>query len=79
MPHASLTPGALVMIVPGVLQPGPLRGYPIAQRLHQITSSVLQLEERPLYPALQRILVKGWTKTARGSSASSMKRWRIGQ
>lgn len=50
------------MIVLRVLQAGPLHGYAIAQRIHQITGEVLQVEEGSLYPALQRILVKGWAK-----------------
>jgi PadR family transcriptional regulator PadR len=62
MPDASIPPGTLVMIVLRVLQAGPLHGYAIAQRIHQITGEVLQIEEGSLYPALQRILVKGWAK-----------------
>ena len=50
------------MIVLRVLQVGPLHGYAIAQRIHQITGDVLQVEEGSLYPALQRILLKGWAK-----------------
>lgn len=62
MPEASVPPGTLVMIVLRVLQAGSLHGYAIAQRIHQITGDVLQIEEGSLYPALQRILVKGWAK-----------------
>jgi transcriptional regulator len=50
------------MIVLRVLQVGPLHGYAIAQRIHQITGDVMQVEEGSLYPALQRILLKGWAK-----------------
>jgi transcriptional regulator len=62
MPETSIPPGTLVMIVLRVLQAGPLHGYAIAQRIHQITGEVLQVEEGSLYPALQRILLKGWAK-----------------
>jgi transcriptional regulator len=62
MPDTSIPPGTLVMIVLRVLQVGPLHGYAIAQRIHQITGDVLQVEEGSLYPALQRILLKGWAK-----------------
>ena len=68
MPNASIPPGTLVMIVLRVLQTGPLHGYAIAQRIHQITSEVLQVEEGSLYPALQRILLKGWAKAEWGVS-----------
>ena len=56
------------MIVLRVLQAGPLHGYAIAQRIHQITSDVLQVEEGSLYPALQRILLKGWARAEWGTS-----------
>jgi PadR family transcriptional regulator PadR len=68
MPDASIPPGTLVMIVLRVLQGGPLHGYAIAQRIHQITSDVLQVEEGSLYPALQRILLKGWARAEWGTS-----------
>jgi transcriptional regulator len=68
MPDASIPPGTLVMLVLRVLQTGPLHGYAIAQRIHQITSDVLQIEEGSLYPALQRILMKGWAKAEWGTS-----------
>ena len=68
MPDASIPPGTLVMLVLRVLQTGPLHGYAIAQRIHQITSDVLQIEEGSLYPALQRILMKGWAKADWGTS-----------
>ena len=68
MPDASIPPGTLVMLVLRVLQTGPLHGYAIAQRIHQITSDVLQIEEGSLYPALQRILMKGWARADWGTS-----------
>jgi hypothetical protein len=48
------------MLVLRVLQSGPLHGYAIAQRIHALSTDVLQVEEGSLYPALQRILIKGW-------------------
>jgi transcriptional regulator len=39
---------------------GPMHGYGIAQHIHQISDEVLQVEEGSLYPALQRMLIKGW-------------------
>jgi transcriptional regulator len=59
------------MLVLRVLQTGPMHGYAIAQRIHQISSDVLQVEEGSLYPALQRILVKGWAKAEWGVSETS--------
>ena len=70
MPVAAngVPPGTLVMLVLRVLHGGPLHGYAIAQRIHVLTSDALQVEEGSLYPALQRILVKGWAKAAWGTS-----------
>jgi len=56
------------MLVLRVLQRGPMHGYGIAQRIHAVTSDQLQVEEGSLYPALQRILVKGWVKADWGTS-----------
>lgn len=58
------------MLALRVLQGAPMHGYAIAQRIHAITSDVLQVEEGSLYPALQRILVKGWAKAEWGTSES---------
>src|SRR3954453_23827041 len=68
MPENGVPPGTLVMLVLRVLQAGALHGYAIAQRIHLLTSDALQVEEGSLYPALQRILVKGWAKAAWGTS-----------
>ncbi len=68
MPENRVPPGTLVMLVLRVLQSAPLHGYAIAQRIHAITSDVLQVEEGSLYPALQRILVQGWAKAEWGTS-----------
>jgi transcriptional regulator len=37
-----------------------LHGFEIAEAIHQASVEVLQVEEGSLYPALQRMLVKGW-------------------
>src|SRR3954464_9705961 len=68
MPENGVPPGTLVMLVLRVLQGGALHGYGIAQRIHLLTSDALQVEEGSLYPALQRILLKGWAKAAWGTS-----------
>ncbi len=68
MPENGVPPGTLVMLVLRVLHGGPTHGYAIAQRIHAVTSDQLQVEEGSLYPALQRILVKGWAKADWGTS-----------
>ena len=55
-----LLPGTLEMLVLKTLSLAPLHGYGIAQHIRQLSKEVLQVEEGSLYPALQRMLMKGW-------------------
>ena len=73
MAKAEMLPGTLGMLVLRVLQPGPLHGYAIAQRIHQLSNELLQVEEGSLYPALQRMLLKGWVKAEWGVSETNRK------
>jgi PadR family transcriptional regulator, regulatory protein PadR len=52
--------GTLDLLVLRSLLAGPQHGYGIAQRLHQLSQEVLQVEEGSLYPALYRMEQKGW-------------------
>jgi transcriptional regulator len=56
----ALMPGTLEMLVLKTLTRGPLHGYGIAQYIRQVSDDVLRVEEGSLYPALQRLQVKGW-------------------
>jgi transcriptional regulator len=56
-----IPPGTLYMLVLRTLaRLGPMHGYGIAQHIHRISGDILQVEEGSLYPALQRMLIKGW-------------------
>lgn len=56
-----IPPGTLYMLVLKTLaRLGPMHGYGIAQHIHQSSEEVLEVEEGSLYPALQRMLIKGW-------------------
>jgi PadR family transcriptional regulator PadR len=68
-----MPPGALGLLVLRVLQGGALHGYAIAQRIHLLSSEVLKVEEGSLYPALQRMLLKGWVKAEWGISETNRK------
>lgn len=50
------------MLVLRVLRQEPLHGYAIAQRIHSLSNQQLQVEEGSLYPALQKLWMKGWVK-----------------
>lgn len=73
MPKIEMPSGALVLLILRVLQSGPLHGYAIAQRIHILSSEVLRVEEGALYPALQRILLKGWVTSDWGISETNRK------
>jgi PadR family transcriptional regulator PadR len=63
-----MPPGSLAMLILRVLHPGPLHGYAIAQRIHQLSGEILEAEEGSLYPALQRMLLEGWVTAEWGVS-----------
>jgi PadR family transcriptional regulator len=73
MPKNDMPSGALVLLILRVLRSGPLHGYAIAQRIHSLSSEVLRVEEGSLYPALQRILLKGWVTAEWGISETNRK------
>ena len=52
------------MLILHVLASQPRHGYAIAQRIHLLSGAVLSVEEGSLYPALQKLLVKGWVKAS---------------
>ena len=59
-----------MMLVLRILSTQPLHGYAIAQRIHQLSADELRVEEGSLYPALQKLLIKGWVKAAWRESES---------
>lgn len=59
-----LPPGTLIMLILRVLAAETLHGYAIAQRIHTLSREELSVEEGSLYPALQKLLLKGWVKAA---------------
>jgi transcriptional regulator len=54
--------GTLDMLILQILSLGPAHGYGIAQRLEQISRSVVQVNQGSLYPALHRLQQKGWLR-----------------
>ena len=63
-----LLPGTLELLILETLTGGPMHGYGIAQHLKSESDDVLQVGESSLYPALQRLLLKGWVKGTWGAS-----------
>jgi len=69
-PHeaAELLPGTLDLLILKALVLERMHGYGIAQHLRRTSDDVLQVGESSLYPALQRLLLRGWVKAAWGTS-----------
>src|ERR1700687_3049224 len=65
---SELVPGTLEMLILRTLAGGPMHGYGIAQRIHKASDDVLRVEEGSLYPALQRLLRKGWVTAKWGTN-----------
>jgi transcriptional regulator len=65
---AELVPGTLEMLILRTLSAGRMHGYGVAQRIHNASDDVLCVEEGSLYPALQRLLRKGWVTAEWGTT-----------
>lgn len=55
--------GTLDMLILQIVSLGPTHGYGVAQRLEQISRSVVQVNQGSLYPALHRLEQKGWLRS----------------
>ena len=66
-----LLPGTLFMLVLRTLSHGPLHGYAIARRIKDASANGLEIEDGSLYPALNRMLVKGWLAAEWGISENN--------
>lgn len=68
-----LLPGTLYMLILRTLMRGPMHGYAITRRIKESSSGALLIEEGSLYPALNRMLVKGWLTAKWGISENNRK------
>jgi PadR family transcriptional regulator PadR len=67
-----IPPGTLYMLIlKTLMRSGELHGYEIANSIQQISDDILQVEEGSLYPALQRMLLKGWVTAEWGVTAGN--------
>src|ERR1700730_14481811 len=66
-----LLPGTLDLLILKALVRGAMHGYGIAKHLKDVSDEVLQVGESSLYPALQRLLLKGWVKAEWGASENN--------
>src|SRR5882757_8888099 len=66
-----LLPGTLEMLILKTLSVESMHGYGIAHHIQMLSADVLTIEEGSLYPALQRMLVKGWVVSEWKTSANN--------
>ena len=72
MTREEILPGTLhLLILRTLARGGQMHGYEIARAIQQRSEDVLQVEEGSLYPALQRILIKGWVKAQWGVTSEN--------
>jgi transcriptional regulator len=76
-PKADVLQGTLDLMILQTLDAlGPLHGYAIAQHIARTSNDVLRVEQGSLYPALERLLAKGWA-TAKWGETSTKRRARF--
>jgi len=68
---SELLPGTLDLLILKILARGATHGYGVAQQLRSASDDVLQVGESSLYPALQRLLLRGWVKAECGASENN--------
>jgi PadR family transcriptional regulator, regulatory protein PadR len=67
-----ILPGTLYLLILRTLaRSGEMHGYEIANSIQRISDDVLQVEEGSLYPALQRMLIKGWVTGKWGTTTGN--------
>jgi PadR family transcriptional regulator, regulatory protein PadR len=63
-----LPQGTLDLLLLRTLVTGPQHGWAISERVQQVSSDVLQIQQGSLYPALHRLERRGWIKAQWGTS-----------
>ena len=66
-----LLQGTLDLLILRTLQPGPAHGHAIAKAIERTSADVLQVEQGSLYPALHRLIKRGWVAAEEGTSENN--------
>ena len=66
--NVDLPQGSLDLLILRTLVTGPEHGWAISERIHQVSSKVLQVHQGSLYPALHRLERRGWISAKWGTS-----------
>ena len=68
-----LPQGTLDLLILKTLSLGPMHGWAISERLHQVSRATLAVPQGSLYPALHRLERRGWIKAEWGASDNNRK------
>ena len=72
MERDTIPPGTLQLLILRTLaRDNELHGYEIAESIERVSADVLTIEEGSLYPALQRLLAKGWVTAEWGTTSEN--------
>ncbi len=66
-----LLQGTLDVLILRTLRPGPQHGHAIARVIERSSADVLQVEQGSLYPALHRLIKRGWIAAEDGTSENN--------
>jgi transcriptional regulator len=66
-----LPQGTLDLLILQTLSLGPQHGWAISERVQQVSSDVLRIQQGSLYPALHRLERRGWIKAKWGTSENN--------
>ena len=69
--NIDLPQGTLDLLILRTLALGPQHGWGISERVQQISSDVLKIQQGSLYPALHRLERRGWIKPRWGTSQNN--------
>jgi PadR family transcriptional regulator, regulatory protein PadR len=68
-----LPQGTLDLLILKALSLGPMHGWAISERLHQVSKEAVQVPQGSLYPALHRLERQGWIDASWGASDNNRK------
>src|ERR1041384_4108895 len=71
MSRIDLPQGTLDLLILRTLALGPQHGWGISERVQQMSSEVLRIQQGSLYPALHRLERRGWIKPKWGASENN--------
>src|ERR671912_1775096 len=69
--RVELLQGTLDLLILRTLRPGPSHGHAIAKAIERSSDAVLQVEQGSLYPALHRLIKRGWIVAEEGTSENN--------